>query len=182
VLNDRTKTNYLLTKLDDDIREQIEDALYLISLFDKSPNNINQSHDRAGTLNQNLNDYSFLVFPAAKAYEGFLKKIFRQIGVLPKSQFYSRQFRIGRSFNPDLPPKLRDEQWLYDEIESVVGNNLAREMWQIWIDGRNHIFHYFPNARYKLSLSQAKKIVNKFLEVMLTLLEKQQELSEVETN
>lgn len=87
MLNDRTKTNYLLTKLDDDIREQIEDALYLISLFDKSPNNINQSHDRAGTLNQNLNDYSFLVFPAAKAYEGFLKRSFARLGYYLRASF-----------------------------------------------------------------------------------------------
>ena len=42
-------------------------------------------------------DYGFVVFASAKAYEGFLKKLFLDMGLITKQQFESDHFRIGRA-------------------------------------------------------------------------------------
>jgi len=53
--------------------------------------------------NNGYHDYSFVVFPLAKAYEGFLKKVLVEMGLSDKETVYGRHFRIGKSLNPDLP-------------------------------------------------------------------------------
>ena len=57
-----------------------------------------------------FHDYSYVVFPAAKAYEGFIKQFLLDSGLLIASQYESRHFRIGKSLNPDLPERYRDEE------------------------------------------------------------------------
>lgn len=113
-----------------------------------------------------FNDYSFVVFPLAKVYEGFLKIFFFQLGVVKKDVYHDRHFRIGRSFNPDLYPRLRDESWLFDDVVRLCGEPLAREMWQVWLDARNHLFHFFPGDRYVLSLSESQVLIDRLLTAM----------------
>lgn len=111
-------------------------------------------------------DHSFIVFPLAKAYEGFLKYFFFQMHIITKEQYHSHKFRIGRSFNPDLPEKFRDNEWLFDDVAKFCSREMALEMWDIWLTGRNHLFHYFPDERHVLTLDQARKKVQEFLHVM----------------
>lgn len=113
-----------------------------------------------------VSDYSFVVFPMAKAYEGFLKLYFRRHNLLNEKHFQSRHFRIGRSFNPDLPRKFKDDVWLFDDVANLCGPDLARRMWEVWVDGRNHLFHFFPDGKYQLTLSEAEVLVNRFLKLM----------------
>ena len=42
----------------------------------------------------NFDDYAFMVFPYAKAFEGFLKQLFKDIGFLTQED-YIRSFETG---------------------------------------------------------------------------------------
>lgn len=48
-----------------------------------------------------VSDYSYLVFTFAKAYEGFLKHLFLDLGLIHEEDFYGDDIRIGRILNPD---------------------------------------------------------------------------------
>jgi hypothetical protein len=122
--------------------------------------------EREERLRSSLSDYSFVVFPIAKAYEGFLKQFLYAQGLIDRNQFEHRQFRIGRSLNPDVSFRHQDEFWLYDDIANACSEDLAREMWAVWIDARNHLFHYFPDMRYKLTLEQSHILIDRMSQVM----------------
>ena len=47
-------------------------------------------------------DYSFLVFPFAKAYEGFLKQIFRDKKLISRLDYISDHLRLGQLMSPNL--------------------------------------------------------------------------------
>lgn len=101
-------------------------------------------------------DYSFVVFPMAKAYEGFLKRFFWEQGLIDQEAYESRRFRIGRAFNPDVNSNQRDEWWIFDDVARVCGLVLTREMWDAWLECRNQVFHYFPSRYEALSLAAAE--------------------------
>ncbi len=100
-------------------------------------------------------DYSFLVFPMAKAYEGFLKQYLLDLGFITQEVYMDKRFRIGRSLNPDINPSHRDDQWVYGKIQQLCGESLGRELWNTWLECRNQVFHYFPDNQKKLSLAQS---------------------------
>ena len=102
----------------------------------------------------NFADYSFIVFPMAKAYEGFLKDFFYKVGLITEQTYNDKRFRIGKAINPDINPSHRDEEWLYDGIVRMCGSELARSMWQTWLQCRNQVFHYFPGEEKRLSLAE----------------------------
>ena len=52
-------------------------------------------------------DYAFVVFSLAKAYEGFLKRVFLDMKMIDRRQYFGEYFRIGRALNPSLPKRLR---------------------------------------------------------------------------
>ncbi len=62
-----------------------------------------------------FHDYSFVVFPAAKAYEGFLKKMFLDLGFITNEDYLGKRFRIGKALNPFLEERLRDRESVYDQ-------------------------------------------------------------------
>lgn len=100
-------------------------------------------------------DYSFVVFPLAKAYEGFLKQYLFELHLLTTEQYHDKRFRIGRALNPDLRNHQRDEQWLYDDIVRLCSPEIGRTLWDTWLHCRNRIFHFFPTANQRLSLEKA---------------------------
>jgi len=102
-----------------------------------------------------LPDYSYLVFPVSKAYEGFLKKFLLDLNLISKRAYVDRHFRIGRSLNPDVRKNQRDEYWLYDDVERQCGQETARLLWNAWLECRNQIFHYFPDKPRLLDLAAA---------------------------
>lgn len=104
-----------------------------------------------------FNDYSFVVFPAAKAYEGFLKSVFLERGFISKEDYYGSRFRIGKALNPQLEEKYRNES-VYDRIAtSCGGKELADLLWETWRLCRNLVFHWFPEKTEFLSLSDARE-------------------------
>lgn len=114
----------------------------------------------------NISDYSYLVFPFAKAYEGFLKKLFLDLGFIPQHVYEGDRFRIGKALNPHLEKILRHES-IYDRITDLCGSrNLADTLWNVWKKGRNLVFHYFPHNLRALQLSEAENIITEILMVM----------------
>ncbi len=111
-------------------------------------------------------DYSFLVFPFAKAYEGFLKQLFRDIKFISHLDYISDHLRLGKLMSPSLVGRL-GERSLYKKIKEKSSKELADRIWTTWKSGRNQIFHYFPHNLKAVSFEEAKKIINEVLETML---------------
>jgi hypothetical protein len=102
-----------------------------------------------------INDYSFLVAPAAKAYEGYLKDFFLKIGLIDSWQYKSDRFRVGKTLNPSLRYKRFS---IFQKLADIhdTGEELAEILWDGWKYGRNEIFHYFPKNLKKLTLTDAE--------------------------
>ncbi len=118
-----------------------------------------------------LKDYSFIVFPMAKAYEGFLKKILLDLNLISQATYQGRRFRIGRALNPDIRTHQKDEQWLYDDIAQRFGEEIARQMWNTWLECRNRVFHFFPDHEQYLTLSEAEAHLQMMIDTMSAMVE-----------
>ncbi len=130
-------------KLTPDLRELLTQSFFLLDDISRSE--------------RKFNDYSFIVFPAAKAYEGVLKFVFLQKGFITKEDYFGTHFRIGKALNPQIEEKYRDES-VYDRIVvSCGGKELADLLWDTWRLCRNLVFHWFPQEAKFLSLSEAKE-------------------------
>jgi len=102
-----------------------------------------------------FDDYSFIVFPAAKAYEGFLKKLFLELKFITEDDYYGKHFRIGKALNPSLPKELRRDG-VYDKIVKYCqGTKLADNLWETWRLSRNLTFHWFPDEKNAITLPEA---------------------------
>lgn len=103
-----------------------------------------------------LDDYSFIVFSMAKAYEGFLKKLLLELGLISYKVYQGRKFRIGRALNPDIKFHQRDKYWLYDDVADKCGRVVAESLWKTWLTCRNRVFHFFPKEQSFLTYLEAK--------------------------
>jgi len=123
------------------------------STFAQARKYLNPSQDKLTTdietvLNKlqdsdNISDYSFLVAPIAKAYEGFLKDFFLKLHVIDQYSYESDRFRVGKTLNPSLRYKRFSIFQKLSDLD-VRGEELAEILWNAWKHGRNEIFHYFP--------------------------------------
>lgn len=111
-------------------------------------------YERELKLESDLSDYSFIVFPLAKAYEGFLKDFLFNLGLISERLYRSHRFRIGRALNPDVRYEQRDDEWVYDNVGQLCGPDFARDVWDAWLVCRNQLFHFFPTETSNLNLSQ----------------------------
>lgn len=102
-----------------------------------------------------IHDYSVLVAPIAKAYEGFLKDFFLQTGIIDQETYLSDRFRVGKTLNPSLRYKRFS---IFQKLADLdqQGEELAEVLWDAWKFGRNEIFHYFPNNLKKLNYQEAE--------------------------
>ncbi len=116
-------------------------------------------------LNEDPTDYSYLVFPYAKLYEGFLKQLFRDTHIIREEDYWSDHFRLGKALSPTMSGRLGDRS-AYRMIASRFGKGLAEDLWRTWKEGRNQVFHYFPHNYKALSKDQAKAIVSNIIDVM----------------
>lgn len=104
---------------------------------------------------QEFHDYSFVVFPAAKAYEGFLKKMFLDLKFITEEDYYGKHFRIGKALNPSLPKELESEGVYSKIVKYCHGEALAQKLWETWKLSRNLVFHWFPNEKNAITLAEA---------------------------
>lgn len=121
--------------------------------------------DHANEHISDISDYSYLVFPFAKAYEGFLKKLFLDLNLIREDQYYGDDIRIGRILNPHF---ISEQENVFNKICSYAGNgtDVAMMMWRAWKNGRNQVFHYFPHNFRRLTFDDASKIINEVVEAM----------------
>lgn len=118
-------------------------------------------------LQQNhINDYSFVVAPAAKAYEGYLKDFFFDLEIIDEYSYHSDRFRVGKTLNPSLRYKRYSIFKKLADMHSD-GEQLAEKLWSAWKQGRNEIFHYFPGNVKKLSLDQAEYCIILILKAII---------------
>jgi len=110
-------------------------------------------------------DYSFLVFPFAKAYEGFLKQVFKDVKMISQLDYISDHLRLGKMMSPNLIGKL-GERSLYLKIQKKAGVELSENVWSIWKKGRNQIFHYFPHNFKAVTFEEARLTINEMIKVM----------------
>jgi hypothetical protein len=113
---------------------------------------------------RNPSDYSYLVFPFAKMYEGFLKQLFLDLNIIDSREYNSDHFRIGKALSPNLARILRRSA--YGQISKRYGQDLAIRLWQTWKEGRNLVFHYFPHNYRLLTKDEAINLVNLITDTM----------------
>jgi len=116
---------------------------------------------------EKFKDYSFVIFSAAKAYEGFLKNVFRDMGLISDEEYFGKRFRIGKALNPHLEKDIREKESVYDRLVVFCqGKELPDILWQTWKEGRNLLFHWFPNQKNAISFEKSKAIFHKILIAM----------------
>ena len=116
-----------------------------------------------------ITDYSYLVFPFSKGYEGFLKKFFLDMGFIRENEYYSDDIRIGRILNPHY---VHEHTNVYKSLGQHQKGDavLSMKLWDVWKKGRNEVFHYFPHNFKKLTYAEALKIIQEIAAVMSELL------------
>lgn len=136
--------------MEDDIQELLKESYMLI--------------DSVIGWEQSFSDYSFIVFPAAKAYEGFLKRLFYDLDLISKRDYLGKRFRIGKALNPSLDRKRYKGESVYDKlIEHCSGEDLAKHLWKTWKTCRNRLFHWFPEEKQAISYEEAKARVERII-------------------
>lgn len=110
-------------------------------------------------------DYSFLVFPFAKAYEGYLKQIFLDVGFISHLDYVSDHFRIGKVLSPNLKERLGDRS-VYVQIERSISSEFAQKVWSTWKLHRNEILHYYPHNLKAITFETADFVVKTILNTM----------------
>jgi hypothetical protein len=135
--------------LEEDLQELIQESFLIMDILK------GMGADLPGGKRE-FHDYSFVVFPAAKAYEGFLKKIFLDMKFITSEDYYGKHFRIGKALNPSLPKKIKREG-VYEEVVKYCGGpELAESMWNTWKQSRNLVFHWFPNEKNAITFAEAE--------------------------
>lgn len=118
------------------------------------------------TLSDHINDYSFVVSPMAKAYEGYLKDFFLKLNIISDYDYESDRFRVGKTLNPSLRYKRFSVYQRLTEFHEK-GEELAEILWDAWKYGRNEIFHYFPGNLKNLTRQEAEERISLLLNAII---------------
>ncbi len=117
-----------------------------------------------------ISDFSYLVFPFSKAYEGFLKRLFLDLGLIAEDEYYSDDIRIGRILNPHF---MNTKENVFTRIcnhqvpgRRSGGHEIAEKLWKSWKRGRNQVFHYFPHNFRRLSYAEAIEVIEDLMQAM----------------
>lgn len=111
-------------------------------------------------------DYSFMVFPFAKAYEGYLKQLFLDVGFITHESYISDHFRVGKYLSPHMIEKLNGES-VYVQISEKISPDLAHDIWNVWKKGRNQVIHYYPHNFKRLSYNDSVSMIEDILRIMI---------------
>lgn len=110
-------------------------------------------------------DFSYLVFSFAKAYEGYIKKLFLDMSIIREDEYFGDDIRIGRILNPNY---MKEHDNIFSKFcgKSTNGKELARELWEVWRKGRNQVFHYFPHNFRRIDYDEALEIIDAIVTAM----------------
>lgn len=120
---------------------------------------------------QKFIDYSFILMPAAKAFEGFLKKLFFEKTLISSNDFKNDYFRLGKALNPELKDKINYNS-LYPKIRNIYGQDTADFLWLTWRNCRNRVFHYFSQEQKTFSLEETEARLNQIIKAISLLVSK----------
>lgn len=170
-MQDLAKTSYILLDLFKNMSEQSSREPPLAARGDLVADEIATSSPEGIPRNDKktqLHDYSFIVFPLAKAYEGFLKKWLFINHLIDENDYLSDHFRLGKALNPSIEKKFRGHDYVYDRIVANCSDpHLADRLWDAWKQCRNLVFHYFPNHQHFLeNVSAAQNRIDQLDSVM----------------
>lgn len=115
----------------------------------------------------NFQDYSFIVFPFAKAFEGFIKQFLLDVHLITESQYNSDHIRVGRLLSPDTNHFVYEDS-VYQKLAHMIGKDAADMIWTTWKYCRNQVFHYYPHNSKSLSLNEAKERIHLTLSTITT--------------
>jgi hypothetical protein len=148
------RDSFLWSYLPSEIRGLFEDGEIILSFV--------QRHRETSS---EISDYSFLVFPFSKGYEGFLKKFLLDAGLIREDEYYGDDIRIGRILNPGF---IHENGNVFNKIcdRSPEGKHVSNTLWSVWKRGRNSVFHYFPHNYKKLTYDEALDIINEIIGAM----------------
>jgi hypothetical protein len=121
--------------------------------------------DRLLHPNERLSDYSYLVFPFAKLYEGFLKQSLHTLHIIGDREYQSDHFRMGKALSPHMARTLGANS-AYGRVQEQYGAALAEQLWVTWKQGRNLVFHYFPHNVRRLTQEEARELILMIIETM----------------
>lgn len=113
-----------------------------------------------------INDYSFLVFPAARAYEGFLKQLAVHVGfTYTKNKTFlnitdtllkdNPDFGIGLIFNEAVNPNIKTKL-----VDAHRSKNHPNFMKAIWDKCRCDVLHYDYKKFASIRLDQSVQEIN----------------------
>ncbi len=123
-------------------------------------------HERDRAAESKYHDYGFIIFPMAKAFEGFLKKFLYDLHLISSRQYMGDRFRIGKALNPNLPKRYQWD-WVYPKLMDRCGSKeLPQLLWDTWRKARNQVFHYFPDHHEFVGLDQAQAVIDEVSQVM----------------
>ena len=146
------------TYIHEDLRELLKQSFFLVKIFRAREKSSQQPE---------FHDYAFIVFPAAKSYEGFLKTLFHDLGFINDEDFNGKRFRVGKALNPSLESNLREKEGVYDKMVTFCqGTYLADNLWETWKKSRNLLFHWFPQERNAVTFGEAKERIDSILSTM----------------
>lgn len=132
--------------LNEDLQELLTESVLLLN--------------RVEGWSEKFHDYAFVVFPAAKAYEGFLKNLFFQLKFIDDEDYFGKHFRVGKALNPALDADIREREGVYDKVVDYCGDKkVADKLWDTWKNCRNLLFHWFPNERNAIDFIEAREKV-----------------------
>lgn len=139
--------------LSPEIKELLEDGEKVLSFVEKYKDK------------EDISDYSFLVFPFSKAYEGFLKRFLFDTELIREEDYYSDDIRIGRILNPGY---IKEKGNIFGRLcdKSKEGREVPKKLWSVWKRGRNLVFHYFPHNFRKLEYTEAVEIIEEIVSAM----------------
>lgn len=164
-MEDVEKTNWW-AYMDEPMHDLVKQSFTLLSIS-QTPNpktqiNSNNSNSQIPT----QHDYGFIVFPMAKAFEGFLKKLFYNLEVISKQQYMGDRFRIGKALNPNLPKRYQHD-WVFDKLTDYCGGtHTPLLLWEAWKQCRNAVFHYYPDHARLTTREEAHEKLNMITEAM----------------
>ena len=115
-------------------------------------------------------DYAYILMPAAKAYEGFVKDLVYSLHLISEKRYFGRRFRVGRALNPEYANREPDGfEALYDDLARLCGGEeIAAALWDTWLQCRNQVFHYFVQKQHNFSLFEAEEKLNLIIKTIKT--------------
>jgi hypothetical protein len=124
--------------------------------------------DDMGLHKRKFYDYSFIVMPAAKAYEGFVKEFFYKLKLISEKKYRGDRFRVGKALNPELEHiKRLKKAALYQDLTNIFGSSeVPARLWQTWKECRNRLFHFFPELAQAISFSEAEERLTQIFETI----------------